>query len=51
MSERRQEVTARKHVPTAQRGETRQKVGARKVGCNVLTAAKLNGARCGEAFE
>jgi hypothetical protein len=44
-------VTARKHVPAAQRGETRQKVGARKAVCNVFTVGGLDRARCGEAFE
>ncbi len=42
-------ITAR--GPNGAGDETCHKADARKTGCNVFTVAKLNRARCGEAFE
>jgi hypothetical protein len=44
-------MTTRKHLPLQPGFEVSFKAGARKAGCNMLTAVKLNGALCREAYE
>jgi hypothetical protein len=47
--ERREAVKPRKHVPIAPAHKARSRAGARKPGCNVLTAGGLKRVLCGEA--
>ncbi len=44
-------MTTRKHLLSKRGFEVSFKAGARKAVCNVFTAARLDKARCGEAFE
>jgi hypothetical protein len=41
MSERRQEVTARKHLPLQPGFEVSFKTGARKAGCNLVHSGEV----------